>query len=66
MVNVLRLYDGVQVVLQDAREVVLQLAAPEVRQDLLPVRRALQRPRTCFSSPPVGMQAWLKERSLSF
>ena len=41
VVDVLRLDDGVQVVLQDAREVVLQLAAAEVRQDLLPVRRAL-------------------------
>lgn len=42
VVDVLRLDDGVQVVLQDAREVVLQLAATEVREDLLPVRRVLR------------------------
>ena len=42
VVHVLGLDDGVEVVLQDAREVVLQLAAPPVRQHLLPVRRVLR------------------------
>ena len=55
VVDVLRLDDGVQVVLQDAREVVLQLTAAEVRQDLLPVRRAL--PRT--------EALWLSQRSVA-
>ena len=39
VVHILGLGDGLDVVLQDAREVVLQLRAPEVGQDLLPVRR---------------------------
>ena len=39
VVHILRLHGGYEVVLQDAREVVLQLAAPEVLQDLLPVWR---------------------------
>lgn len=42
VVHVLRLDDGLEVVLQDAREVVLQLAAAEIGQDLLPVGRGLQ------------------------
>lgn len=37
VVHILGLNGGVQVVLQDAREVVLQFAAPEVPQNLLPV-----------------------------
>ncbi len=37
VVDVLGLDGGVQVILQDAREVVLQLTPPEVPQDLLPV-----------------------------
>ena len=41
VVDVLGLGDGLDVVLQDAREVVLQLRAPKVGQDLLPVWRAL-------------------------
>ena len=65
MVDVLGLDDGVQVVLQDAREVILQLAASEVRQDLLPVRRALQRPRICLSSTPLW-HAGLAERARTF
>ena len=39
LVDVLRLHHRLQVVLQDLGEVVLQLAPPEVRQDLSPVRR---------------------------
>ena len=38
LVHVLRLDDGLQVVLQDLGEVVLQLGSPEVGQDLGPVR----------------------------
>lgn len=41
LVDVLRLDDGPQVVLQDFGEVVLQLGASEVGQDLLPVWRIL-------------------------
>lgn len=41
LVDVLRLHDGTQVVLQDFGEVVLQLRASEVGQDLLPVWRIL-------------------------
>ena len=42
VVHILGLGDGLDVVLQDAREVVLQLRAPEVGQDLLPVWRRLR------------------------
>ena len=42
VVHVLRLDERLEVVLEDAREVVLQLRAPEVRQDLLPVRRVVE------------------------
>mmetsp|Transcript_16711 Transcript_16711/g.24544 ORF Transcript_16711/g.24544 Transcript_16711/m.24544 type:complete len:414 (-) Transcript_16711:112-1353(-) len=42
VVHVLGLDDRLQVVLQDAREVVLQLRAPEVGEDLLPVRGAVE------------------------
>ena len=41
MVHVLGFDDGLEVVLQDAGKVVLQLAAPEVRQNFLPVRQVL-------------------------
>lgn len=43
LVDVLRLDDGPQVVLQDFSEVVLQLRTSEVGQDLLPVWRVLRR-----------------------
>lgn len=42
LVDVLRLHDGPQVVLQDLGEVVLQLGASEVGQDLLPVGGVLE------------------------
>jgi hypothetical protein len=41
VVDVLRLDGRLQLILENAREVVLQLAAPEVGEDLLPVRRRL-------------------------
>lgn len=41
LVDVLRLHDGPQIVLQDFGEVVLQLGPSEVGQDLLPVWRIL-------------------------
>lgn len=41
LVDVLRLHDGPQIVLQDFGEVVLQLGPSEVGQDLLPVWRTL-------------------------
>lgn len=51
VVHVLRLDDGLQVVLQDAREVVLQLRPPEVLQDFLPVGRALESPQVGLELP---------------
>jgi hypothetical protein len=39
LVNVLRLDDGLQVILQNLGEVVLQFGAPEVGQNLGPVYR---------------------------
>ena len=42
VVHVLRLDERLQVILQHLREVVLQLGAAEVLQDLLPVRRVLR------------------------
>lgn len=44
MIHILRLDDGLDVVLQNAREVVLELAASEVSKNLLPVRRGLKLP----------------------
>lgn len=42
VVYVLRLNDRLHIVLKNAREEVLQLAAAEVCEDLLPVRRVLR------------------------
>jgi hypothetical protein len=42
LINVLRLDQGLQIILQDFGEVVLQLGATEVAEDLLPVRRVLE------------------------
>jgi len=41
LVNILRLYDGFQIIFQNLCEVVLQLGATEVRQNLWPVWRIL-------------------------
>jgi len=41
LVDVLRLDDRLHVVLEDLGKVVLELRAPKVRQDLLPIRRRL-------------------------
>lgn len=46
LVDVLWLYDGLEVVLQDLGEIVLQLGASEISQDLLPVRGSLQTQHT--------------------
>jgi hypothetical protein len=43
VVDILRLDDGFQVILQDASEVVLQVAASEVREDFLPIGGVLHR-----------------------
>jgi hypothetical protein len=41
MVDVLRLDEGFEVVLEDLGEVVLELGASEMPQNLLPIRRVL-------------------------
>lgn len=45
VVHILRLNDGLDIVLQHALEVILQLAAAEVSQDLAPVGGGLQAAR---------------------
>lgn len=54
VIDVLRLDDGLHIVLKNARQEVLQLAAAEVCEDLLPIRRVLRqkagRKRTAVSS----------------
>jgi hypothetical protein len=42
VVDVLRLDQGLQVVFQDFREIVLQLRSPEVFEDFLPIWRVLE------------------------
>ena len=49
VVHILWLDDGFQVIFKDAREIVLQLAASEIRKDLLPVGWALCAPSTDVS-----------------
>ena len=48
LVHVLWLDDGLEVILQDLGEVVLQFRAAEVDQDLLPIWRFLQRYVVCI------------------
>lgn len=43
LIDVLRLDDGFQVVLEDFREVVLQLGAAEEHQNVLPIGRVLNK-----------------------
>lgn len=62
VVNILGLDDGVQVVLQDAHEVVLQLAPSEVGQDLLPVRRILHPHTPLPFLKPIASSPSIKEK----
>lgn len=56
LVDILWLYDGLEVVLQDLGEIVLQLRASEISQDLLPVRGSLQKPNTHFTGSLIKLR----------